>query len=287
MNTPIKRKKIHLLPNVITAFGLSCGLFVIFKTNMMAVGDVTFQALLATTGILLIAAFADLLDGAVARALKAESEFGGIFDSLADAISFGVAPSIIVLKSLPILAGTKLSFFLMTAAMVYSVSGVLRLVRFSVNALEAKGNLELTLANKKHFTGLPIPAAAAAIVSLNLFLVSDEFHSLVSISNELRAGILSFGLILIGYCMISRWKFPSVKSLEMRVGSFRTVFLTVLSAVLIFYGILHFFALVFVFIAWGYVMLAWTLAIIRVIAGKKSKTLEEFEPEPEEELHDE
>src|SRR5438270_194223 len=102
-----KLKKISLLPNVITAFGLSCGLFVIFKMNMTPVGEATAQVLTATAGILLLAAFADLVDGAVARVIKAESEFGGIFDTLADAISFGVAPSIIILKSLSVAPGTK------------------------------------------------------------------------------------------------------------------------------------------------------------------------------------
>ena len=117
-------KKVYLLPNVITAFGLSCGLFVIFKMSMTEVGAADYQVLTATAGILLLAAFADLLDGAVARAMKAESDFGSLFDSLADAISFGVAPSVIVLKSLSVSPGTELSFFLTTAAMIFSVCGV-------------------------------------------------------------------------------------------------------------------------------------------------------------------
>ena len=65
------------------------------------------------------------------------------------------------------------------------------------------------------------------------------------------------------------------------MASFQTVFLTVLAAVLIFFGILHYFALVFMALSWGYVFIAWTLAIIRMIAGRKSKTLEEFEPDPD------
>jgi len=271
-----KLKKIYLLPNVITAFGLTCGLFVIFKMNMTPVGEANAQVLLATTAILLLAAFADLLDGAVARAIKAESEFGGVFDSLADAISFGVAPSVIILKSLSVAPGTHLSFLLTTAATVFSLCGVLRLVRFNVSALEAKGNEELILANKKNFTGLPIPAAAAAAVSINLFLVSENFWGL---SDLARAWILSSVLIILGYCMISRWKFPSVKTLEIRVKSFQAVFLTVLSAVLIFYGILHYFPLVFAVLSWGYIFTAWILSLIRIIAGRKSKTLEGFEPE--------
>lgn len=276
-----RTKKIALLPNVVTAFGLSCGLFVIFKMNMIGVGEVNAQILTAVTGILLLAAFADLLDGAIARAIKAESDFGGIFDSLADAISFGVAPTVIILKSLSVLPGTKLSFLVTTAAIIFSLCGVLRLVRFSVTALEAKSNMDLAKAQKKHFTGLPIPAAAASAVSLNLFLFSDDFQSVMNLSTTIETWILSLALILLGYCMISRWKFPSVKTLEIRVASFRIVFLTVLSAVLIFYGILHYFALVFMVLSWSYVFIAWTLAVIRMVAGRKSKTLEEFEPEPD------
>ena len=71
-------KRVHILPNIITAFGLSCGLFVIFKMNMMAAGSVNYQSLLVIAGLLLLAGFADLLDGAVARAIKAESDFGGL-----------------------------------------------------------------------------------------------------------------------------------------------------------------------------------------------------------------
>lgn len=279
---PKKFKKIALLPNVITAFGLTCGLFVIFKMTMTGIGEVNHHVLNAVTAILLFAALADLLDGAVARAIKAESIFGGIFDSLADAISFGVAPAVIVLKSLSVPPGTKLSFLITTATIIFSICGVLRLVRFNVHALEAKRDLDLAREHKKHFTGLPIPAAAASAVSLNLFLFSEDFRSITSLSATTETWILSIGMIFLGYCMISRWKFPSIKTLDLRVASFRTVFFTVLGAVLIFYGILHFFALVFMALSWSYVFIAWTLAIIRKIAGRKSKTLEEFEPEPDE-----
>lgn len=279
-----KAKRIYLLPNVITAFGLSCGLFVIFKMNMIGVGQANFQVLSAAAGILLLAAFADLIDGAVARVMKAESEFGGVFDSLADAISFGVAPSVIILKTLSLIPGTKLSFLATAAAMIFSVCGVLRLVRFNVSALEAKGNIELTAAHKKNFTGLPIPAAAAAAVSMNLFFVSEEFRDFFTLSDTVHAVFLSFVLIALGYCMISRLKFPSIKNLRIKVASFQVVFLTVLSAVLIFYGILHYFALVFLILSWSYVLIALILSIIRILAGRKSKTLEDFEPEPEEDL---
>ncbi|HEY4831487.1 MAG TPA: phosphatidylcholine/phosphatidylserine synthase [Waddliaceae bacterium] len=274
-------KKIHLLPNVVTAFALSCGLFVIFKINMISPGEATIQALTSTAGILLLAVFADLLDGTIARAIKAESDFGGLFDSMADSITFGVAPAVIVLKTFSVLPGTLLSFFLTMAAMVYSVCGVLRLVRFSLASQVAKGDLEQIAANKKNFTGLPIPAAAGAAVSTNLLLMSDEFKTYVSLSEETAPWILFFVMSMLGYLMISRWKFPSLKSLQLRVASFQLVFLTVLSAVIIFYGILHHFAVIFFFGSWFYIIVALILSLIRMVRGRKSKTLEDFEPEPD------
>lgn len=283
----MKIKRVNLLPNVITAFGLSCGLFVIFKMTMTEVGAAGYSVLTAAAGILLLAALADLLDGAVARVIHAESEFGCLFDSLADAISFGVAPSVMVLKGLSVTPGTELSFFITTAATIYSVCGVLRLVRFNLTSAKVKGDAELMEANKKNFTGLPIPAAAAAIVSGNLILVSDEFKTFFSISEETRTWIMGAQLVVIGYFMISRWKFPSVKMLQIRVASFQLVFLTVVSAVVIFYGLLHHFAFIFFICSWGYLVIAWILSIIRIISGKKSKTLEDFEPEPDDELEDE
>jgi CDP-diacylglycerol---serine O-phosphatidyltransferase len=281
-----KMKRIHLLPNVITAFSLSCGIFVIFKMNMTEIGTANNQVLTATAGILLLAALADLLDGAVARAMKTESDFGGLFDCVADSISFGVAPSVIVLKSLSIPTGTELSFFLTTAAMIFSVCGVLRLVRFNISAQQAKGDQNLIDANKKNFTGLPIPAAATAIVSGNLLLISDEFKNWIPLSEEMRAWILIFELIMLGYLMISKWKFPSLKTLHIRVASFKIVFITVLSAAIIFYGLLHHFAVVFFLCAWAYLLISGILSFIRLIYGSKSKTLEDFEPEPDEELEE-
>lgn len=276
-------RRFPVLPNVITAFGLTCGLFVIFKISMTPVGEADLQVLTMTAGFLLLAAFADLIDGAVARVLKVESLFGGFFDSLADAISFGVAPSLIVLKSLSIPPGTPASFLLTTAGMIYTLSGVLRLVRFNVNAIQTKEHPELKDEHNKNFTGLPIPAAAAAIVSLNLFLASNELKELITLSETAKAWILFFALSGIGYLMISRWKFPSLKTLRIKVSSFRVVFLTVVTAVLLFVGVLHYFPVLFFLITWGYVIIATILSLWRVFAGRNSRSLEDFEPEPEEE----
>ena len=149
----MKRKTI--LPNIITAFGLSCGVFVIFKMNMIEPQGVTYQNILAAVAIIMLAAFLDLLDGAVARAMKAESEFGGIFDSMADAISFGIAPAVIVLKTLSVEPKTPLAFLLTIAAMIYAISGVLRLVRFAVKNSHAHDDAEKRKKKKPTLRAFP------------------------------------------------------------------------------------------------------------------------------------
>lgn len=274
-------KRVHLLPNIVTAFALSCGLFVIFKVNMIQPGAGDYEMVYASALLLLLAAAADFFDGALARAIRAESEFGFIFDSLSDAISFGVAPSVLFLKTLSLEQGSLLSFLSATAAMVFSLCGVLRLVRFSVKAAEAKEDLELKAAQKKHFTGLPIPAAAAAAVSANLLLLSPLFQEWVPITHFQRTICLSSAMLIVGYLMVCRLKFPSLKVLDFRVPSFHLIFVTVIGAILILYGLLHFFPIVYALISWVYILVALVLSCIRFVAGKKSKTLEDFEPDPD------
>jgi len=276
-------KKINLIPNLITAFGLSCGLFVIFKANMIEPSSGSYQVLHASVILLLLAGLADLLDGTIARLMRAESEFGFIFDSLADAISFGVAPSVLMLKALSLEQGTGYAVFAVIGAMLFSLCGVLRLARFSVKALAAKQDASLMLEHKKHFTGLPIPAAALAAVSINLLLASplaEEYFPSIVFWKQV---ILPTAMIIAGFFMVSNWKFPSSKALHFRVSSFYLVFFTALFALFVLYGIFYFLPIIVVIMSWGYVLVGWVLSLIRIIAGKKSKTLEDFEPEEEEE----
>lgn len=248
-------RAIPLVPNAITAFGLTCGLFVIFKVNMVDPGEENYHALLAVVGIMLLAAVADLLDGAVARAMKLESAFGGLFDSLADAISFGVAPVVVVLKSLSVAPGSYYSFATMLGGILYSLCGVLRLVRFNINTMGLAGGDTRQIATPRGvFVGMPIPAGAAALLSANLFLVSPGLQNIYPVSDLVRAAIMVPVMILVGYLMISRWRFPSAKAFRIRVGSFSLVFVVAFLAVVLFYGLLYAFPLVFVLVTWTYVL---------------------------------
>jgi CDP-diacylglycerol---serine O-phosphatidyltransferase len=268
-------RKLTVLPNLITAFGLVCGLFSIFRMISLGPEEPLYPVLLATAVLLLVAGVADVLDGIVARLMRAESDFGLFFDSLADAVTFGVAPAVIVVKSLGLNSHSLLFYLLLAGAIIYSACGVLRLVRYNVTSLQKRGLPDQTPSS--HFTGLPIPAAACTVVSSNLLL------SVLAIGAEQRALILLSILVVIGYFMISRWKFPSVRALRWRLPSFALVLTAALVTVLSLYGFLHYFPLTLALTCWTYVITAWVLACIRLIAGRQSKTLEEFEPEPEEE----
>lgn len=269
-------KRAVLLPNFITALGLSCGLFIIFKTNVVDVGESLQEFLRVSSILLIIAGVADLLDGFIARAANAESEFGMLFDSLSDAITFGVAPSALMIKSLSYNPkGTPLSFFVMMAAMLYSICGVLRLVRFNTKKSKAQDKKD----KKKQFTGLPIPAAAAAVVSVNFLLISDIVQDHIELGVALRAKILILVMVLIGYLMISRWKFPSAKALHYRVPPAPLVLCTVLCGLIIIYAAIYHFPLVLFAGAWGYILVGWSLSLVRLILGRSASSLEGFYPD--------
>ena len=154
-------------------------------------------------------------------------------------------------------------------------------MRFNVKTKEAKEDQGLILSQKKHFTGLPITAAALAIVAVNLFFASPIRERWFAMSTEVSTIILSCLMIILGYFMVSRWKFPSAKALNFRVARTELVMVAVVIAILILYGALYFFPIFLGVMMWGYIVLGWSLSIIRLIAGKKSKTLEDFEPEEE------
>lgn len=271
-------RQFYLIPNVITAFGLSCGLFVIFRVNLSVPSSGAYQLLYSSVLLLLLAAFADLLDGAVARIIRAQSEFGSMFDSLADAVSFGVAPSVLFLKSLALEPRSGLSFFAFIGAMLYTICGVLRLVRFNIEAHVGHKDKHTLSIYQKHFTGLPITAGAAGAIAINLFLHS-HFADKLNLLSSTKVILLTCSMIALGYLMISKWKFPSLKTFHVKVPSFRLILIAVVIAIFILYGIFHFFPLVLIICSLGYILSGCLFRAIRFFAGKKSKTLADFEPD--------
>src|SRR5882724_8226271 len=148
---PPLRKGVYLLPNLLTSAGLFSGFYSIICTLNAARGGATRQYWLAAV-MILVAQLCDALDGRIARLTRSASSFGVQYDSLADLVAFGVAPGILVYTW----ALRPWGRWGWLAATLYVTCGALRLARFNVQV----GTVE-----KRHFVGLPIPAAADVIAT--------------------------------------------------------------------------------------------------------------------------
>ena len=229
-----------------------------------------FELLHLSMILILLALFADFLDGAIARAIHAESEFGFMFDSLSDAITFGVAPAVLFLKTITSFAREgELVFTSIICAMTFSMCGVLRLVRFNVEGLSGKKSKAEELTLKKSFTGLPIPAAAISAVSLIYFLLSPLGVEWFNLGFKPFTLVVGSWMILLGYLMICRMRFPSLKSLHIRIPTFPVIFLTAIGVIFLLYGVLYYLPVVCLLISVLYLIFGISLSIYRSIKGRR------------------
>jgi len=148
----------------------------------------------------------DGLDGRVARKLNATTQFGKEFDSLSDEVAFGIAPAIILYKW-----GLEsvMSEFGVLIAFIFAVCGAARLARF---------NITTSSEPKKHFEGLPIPGAAAALISL------VYFHP-APITGTVEAVLVAILMVLIAVFMVSTLHFFSPKHLKFTQKNMRLTLL--------------------------------------------------------------
>lgn len=202
------RLKIYLLPNLFTAGNLFCGFLALTRIVEADLGTATHAVVIKEALFyILLACIFDLLDGRVARLGGYESPFGREFDSLADIVSFGVAPAFlvhrIVLKDVFVLH-PEVGWFI---ASLYVICGAFRLARFNCLAAEAGTG------GGKYFLGFPIPAAAGMVASLTLFMLWwDE--------KEFRVGLWRFALpvilVFLSAMMVSEVKYPTFKKVNWR-----------------------------------------------------------------------
>src|SRR5437016_13822980 len=149
------RKLMFVLPNLFTVSSIFCGVYSIMLSAGEATGDNFYRAAVAV----FFGNFFDAFDGRVARLTKTQSDFGVELDSLADVITFGVAPAILVYKWA--LYGLGTTGIIISG--VYASCGAIRLARFNVLAHTEAGV-------QRFFVGLPIPLAAGMLVSLVIAL---------------------------------------------------------------------------------------------------------------------
>jgi CDP-diacylglycerol---serine O-phosphatidyltransferase len=183
-----KRRGIYLLPNLLTTAGLFSGFYAIVASM-----NGRFEA--AAVAIFVAMIF-DGLDGRVARMTNTQSAFGAEYDSMADMVSFGMAPALVAYNW----GLTDLGKIGWLAAFIYVSGAALRLARF---------NTQLGTADKRYFQGLASPAAAALVAGL------------VWVGVEYQADGNSYGVIvalitgLAGLLMVSNFKYNSFKELNL------------------------------------------------------------------------
>lgn len=236
------KKIIGQIPNFITSLNLVSGsIAVIFAID----GHLVWAAI-----FICAAAVFDFLDGFSARLLKAYSEIGKQLDSLADIVSFGVAPGAVLftLLEFSLFGKNELIFeisakwyewIILSTAFVVPVFGAIRLARFNIN-----------LSSENFFRGLPIPANGLFWASLALMLEKPEFYDLLQIiystKNLVILGFFMSGMMVIQLPMFSM----KPKSLGLKENWYRYLFLGLSALLLIFFNVygLTFIILLYIFL---------------------------------------
>jgi CDP-diacylglycerol--serine O-phosphatidyltransferase len=204
-----RRRGIYLLPNLFTTGCLFAGFYAIVS----AMTDRFEGAAVA----IFVAMIMDGLDGRVARLTNTQSDFGAEYDSLADMVAFGLAPSLVVYEW----ALSSLGKLGWLAAFIYTAGAALRLARF---------NTQVGTAGKRYFQGLASPAAAAIIAGM-VWVGAD--NDLAGIDWRFPAFVLT---LMAGIFMVSNIRYRSFKDLDLK-GKIPFVTLVVVVMVFVFISI--------------------------------------------------
>lgn len=204
-------KSKYIFPNLLTLSSVFCGVSSIYLSVTAASAEqFKLAAWLIVAGML-----CDLFDGRVARLTNAQSEFGVQLDSLADAVSFGVAPGLLLFSWGMQPLGMLGIFF----GFIFTACAIIRLARFNVTAAEDGGK-------SKYFEGLPTPLAAGAVVSIIMAHLSLTGHAATGASWNVAA--MS---VILGGLMVSNVRYRTFKDFNVRgVGGIALAALLVLAA---------------------------------------------------------
>jgi len=192
------RKSLFILPNLFTLSSIFCGFYAILLAGGNATQDDFYRASL----LIIFAMFFDMIDGRVARLTRTQSAFGVEIDSLADVVSFGVAPAqLIYAWSL-----SELGRVGAVVAFAYVACGAIRLARFNVLATDTSGRPKKP---GKYIVGLPIPGAAGILVSL--VAANHAVDGELAVRHVPVAAIM----LALSFFMVSTIKFRSFKDLRL------------------------------------------------------------------------
>ena len=235
------RRGMYLLPSLFTCGNIAAGFFSITETIKAISGDAPTHLDWAAIAIIFAIPF-DTLDGRIARMTNTASEFGKELDSLADAITFGVAPALLALiwgfHFLPSTENPTLLEHLHQAGaficFLFLIGGVSRLARFNISHDAQPRNPGRP--GRKYLVGMPIPAAAGIVAS------TVHFVGGLPVPNWWVA-LLWLGMVgLCGFLMVSTWRFWSGKEINFsRSHPFQLLFLLAI----VFYVMLRYSSVVF------------------------------------------
>jgi CDP-diacylglycerol--serine O-phosphatidyltransferase len=240
----LEMPRVYLLPNLMTAgnlfFGFMAILQIIEGTLLPMKSDLWFERYEWSLKFILFAFICDMLDGRLARLGGRESAFGREFDSLADVISFGLAPALLVLKIILADFSPEWNWIAWLVAFVYLLAGAMRLARFNIVSSQPQSS------SHKDFVGFPIPAAAGLVASITLLLLTYYKH-------DTEPGrwkhLLPILLLLLSFMMYSRITYPSFKSIDWK--SKRSIPQVLVTFVVLFFIIMTWrYSLAFVFLAY-------------------------------------
>jgi CDP-diacylglycerol--serine O-phosphatidyltransferase len=198
------RKAMFVLPNLFTVSSIFLG----FYSMTLASGDASPEQLYRAALAIFFAIFFDMFDGRVARMTRTQSDFGVQLDSLADVISFGAAPALLVYKW----ALAPMGFMGLFLSFSFAACGALRLARF--NVLAARGDK----ASHRFFTGLPIPLAAGALVSV----VIAHYRHYGAPTDPTTHVPIAIGVGLLSFLMVSTVRYRTFKETRLTPRSFAT-----------------------------------------------------------------
>lgn len=199
--------KIPILPNMLTAGNLLCGFFsilTIFKGMGFDPGTPeAFEHYRQATYLIFAACIFDLLDGRVARLCKADGPFGREFDSIADVVSFGIAPAMLLARA--VLFQLPVPYLGDAIAVLYLLCAALRLARFNcMAAAPRKPN------QSADFVGLPVPMAAGAVVSTMYLVIDITTNRNLVIAQPWQISMAG-AMAVVSLLMMSRVIYPSFK----------------------------------------------------------------------------
>lgn len=211
------RKGVYILPSLATTFNVAFGYYALYQTFMGSAAEIwRYDNAAKAIGF---AVLFDGIDGRIARMTNTTTEFGGQLDSLADAITFGVAPAVLAwiwgFRMFGNISGhdfldrvVQIGGFV---TFVFLVAGVSRLARFNIQTNPKPWNPGKP--GKKYFVGMPIPAGAGIVAATVHLFRGDPIGSWGNIYIAIGWGALVFCTALL---MVSTWRFPSFKELGFR-----------------------------------------------------------------------